>query len=312
MIKDFIKDICQSVPLKNEKGKFFYSFIEEELEYYIQLLNNISSEFLKPILSDGLAMDGNPTKQRFLNLMKKIVSECLYILQLSYKGDVLQATIRLKRLLTVRKVTNGRLVDMYANYFNFKVSKDKYYRCVPYNKEDKNINCNHLPFELRYKSSTGRFNQLGTICFYAASSVELASNSVHINIDDKRKKWIGEFKPRKEIYFFNLTIPTEEEINMMSEYDQFAFLVTYPFLLLCLTESKNRNAQFVEEYLFSQLLIYLLCQSDDDKLSYYKGICYTPMGEINGNNIVVPIKYKKGERPPEKIIVHIYLIYLKA
>lgn len=300
MIKSFIKRLCQSVPLKNDKGEFFYSFIEKKLERYIQLLKTIDSECLKPILSDDLAMHGNQTKQRFLNLMEEIVSECLFILQLSYNGDVFQATIRLQRLLTIRRVTNGRLVDMYANYFKFKVVDDSYYRCVVFNKDEKNVNCNHLPFNLRYKASTGRFNQLGTICFYASSSEELASSSVHVNVNDKRKKWMSEFKPRKKMYFLNLSVPKDEEIDSMNEYDQFAFLITYPFFLLCLTESKVNDGQFVEEYLFSQLFIYLLCQSNGGKLSFYRGICYTPMGKIKGNNIVVPIKYEEGLEPPKE------------
>lgn len=299
MLKELIIQLCHHLPLNNGKGEFFYSLMEKELNGYINTLAEIDEEELKPILSDNLAMAGSPTKTRFIHLIADIVRECMEVLQLSYKGDTFNAVLRLRRLLSVQQVTKGRLVDMYANYFKFEVSDESYYRCVSFEKNEK-ANCNHLPYHLRYKAYSGRFNQLGSICFYASTSEELASSSVHIDEKKEKQKWISEFKPRHTIYFLNLTVPTDDEVNMMKAYDQFAFLITYPLLMLCLTEGRVEDGNFVQEYLFSQLFIYLLCQSDDDKLSFYKGICFTPMSKVAGRNIVVPIKYPKGEKPPKE------------
>lgn len=299
MLKELIILLCHHLPLKNEKGEFFYSLMEKELNCYINTLEEIDEEELKPILSGNLAMAGNPTKTRFIHLITDIVRECMEVLLLSYNGDTFNAVLRLKRLLSVQQATKRRLVDMYANYFKFEASGERYYRCVSFEKNEK-ANCNHLPFHLRYKAYSGRFNQLGTICFYASTSEELASSSVHIDEKNEKQKWISEFNPRQKIYFLNLTVPTDDEVNMMKAYDQFAFLITYPLLMLCLTEGRVKDGEFVEEYLFSQLFIYLLCQSNYDKLSYYKGICFTPMGKVAGKNIVVPVKYRKGEKPPKE------------
>ena len=49
----------------------------------------------------------------------------------------------------------------------------------------------------------------------------------------------------------------------MSSYEQFCFLLTFPFYILCLTKCKYPSKSFCEEYLFSQL--------------FFKCFSYSPM-----------------------------------
>ena len=86
----------------------------------------------------------------------------------------------------------------------------------------------------------------------------------------------------------------------MTIYDVFAYLVTYPLLLLSLVTRDDRKCDgFHEEYLFSQLLFHLLFTTKHDDVVPWSGIQYTSTLDRNGYNIVVPASYKQQEPPTE-------------
>lgn len=133
---------------------------------------------------------------------------------------------------------------------------------------------------------------------YVCNSKECA-NRESGPVKEQSIRWVGEFKPKQGICLYNLVVPSKEYIENMSVYEQFCFLLTYPFHVLCLTKAKHPEVSFIEEYLFSQLFFHMLFLQSNDKCPKFDGICYTSMQVTDAVNIVIPAKYEE-EEPPMK------------
>lgn len=299
IIKNFIYSLSQSLPLSRGDDNEFYNFIKQQFDLYIEKLSLLPQNELSSFIAESKEMNGNASAKRFLNLIKDIQDQCLNILQLAYKGDSYSAIKRLEQLLTVQKFTKYRLNDMLVNYF---VLGDEYgetlYRCVDFNKCEVPDNCWHVPYNMKYKASRGRFNQLGTICMYLSNSKDCASKELGEVDDVKKNRWVGEFRPKMMLYLYNFVIPSREEIERMNAYEQFCFLLTYPFYMLCLTKTGHSSSPFCEEYLFPQLFFQMLFIQPNNKCPRFDGIKYTSMHIPDSINIVILAKYS-SEIPPK-------------
>ena len=296
-IKDFIYRLSQALPMSCSEGIGFYYYVRNQFDVYIRQLNSLDEKEFRLFLNNTNELSGNATANRFINLIKDIQKNCLSILILAYKGDMFSATKSLDRLLTIQEVTKYRLNDMLVNYFVLRRELGKtFYRCVDFGEGETPNDCWHLPFNLKYKAARGRFNQLGTICMYVCNSKECA-NRESGPVKEQSIRWVGEFKPKQGICLYNLVVPSKEYIENMSVYEQFCFLLTYPFYILCLTKTNHPNGSFCEEYLFSQLFFHMLFLQSNDKCPRFDGICYTSMQTPSAVNIVIPAKYEKEEPP---------------
>ena len=279
------------------EGIGFYYYVRNQFDVYIRQLNSLDEKEFRLFLNNTNELSGNATANRFINLIKDIQKNCLSILILAYKGDMFSATKSLDRLLTIQEVTKYRLNDMLVNYFVLRRELGKtFYRCVDFGEGETPNDCWHLPFNLKYKAARGRFNQLGTICMYVCNSKECA-NRESGPVKEQSIRWVGEFKPKQGICLYNLVVPSKEYIENMSVYEQFCFLLTYPFYILCLTKTNHPNGRFCEEYLFSQLFFHMLFLQSNDKCPRFDGICYTSMQTPSAVNIVIPAKYENEEPP---------------
>ena len=279
----------------------FYVFVKDKLKQYVTSLND-NANIVECLLKQVNQMNGKLSSVRFVNLIKTINKHCLYILANSYKGDVWAAISRLRSLLGVQKYTDYKLVDMYANYLKFTVAVDQLlYRCVDRQSCDSPDNCNHIPFNDRHKATKQRFNQLGVPCLYLSASLDCCQQEIGSNVDKGKKRWYGIFKTKKNLYFLDFSIPTEQDIKSMSDHDKFSFLVTYPLRLLCLTKTKYNGAVFMEEYLFSQLFFHIAFFGKYEEFPAFDGICYTSMKDRKALNYVIPAKYNNEEPPLEGI-----------
>ena len=298
-MKDFIYSLSKALPMSRDDSLSFYSFARNQFDEYIRQLNSLDEKEFGHFLNEANELYGNATAKRYINLIRDIQKNCLRILTLAYKGDLFSATKSLDRLLTIEEVTKYRLNDMLINYFVLRREFGKtFYRCIDFGEAETPNDCWHLPFNLKYKAARGRFNQLGTICLYICDSKECANSELG-PVKDKCVRWIGEFKPKQDICLYNLAVPSKEYIEDMSTYEQFCFLLTYPFYILCLTKTNYPNGSFCEDYLFSLLFFHMLFLQSNDKCPKFDGICYTSMQEPDAINIVIPAKYEE-EEPPMK------------
>lgn len=295
-IKDLLSVLCAHLPAENQNHQSFYTFIEGRLASFEAQLEKIDNGDAVLLVKEE--MKGDATKRRFINLIRSINKECLDILRLSYLGDILHASEKLRKLLYTSTITGRYINDLYINYFNFKRDIETYYRCRKLKNGVTPDNCWHLPFNMKDFASCNRFNQVGTICIYFADSPQAALGSVGGKRANE-EAWIGTYKPidKDKISFLGIIVPTDKEIEEMNNYDEFSLLITYPFLLLCLTKCKNAGARFHEEYLFSQLLFHLLFITEANDYFYFNGICYTAMYDKRALDFVIPARYSP-QNPP--------------
>lgn len=291
----FLINTLSSTLGSNNKSASFYCFVKEQYENYIQLLLQNQDKI------ESLIRNTEELKScgfhSFVNLMKHINETCLSILNYAYQGDLVSAINNLLGLCYNQKNTQRKLNDVYINYFKLSFDKKQtFYRCVDFDNTEVPDNCNHVPFELRHKAKRGRFNHLGIPCLYLSSSVACANNEIG-SIENNKKRWIGSFIAKQPLYYLDFTIPTKEEIQLMTKYDQMSFLLTYPIKLLCLTKANNPDSPFCEEYLFSQLFFHILFFSKNDKTPKFDGIYYSSMADIKEKNLVIPSLYEKTEPP---------------
>lgn len=275
----------------------FFSFVRNQFDVYIRQLNSLDEKEFGYFLNNANELSGNATAKRFVNLIRDIQKNCLGILLSAYKGDLLSADRRLERLLTIQEPTKYRLNDMLVNYFVLRRELGRtFYRCVDFGEGETPNDCWHLPFNLKYKAARGRFNQLGTICMYICDSKECANSELG-PVKKQCVRWVGEFKPRQSLYLYNFVIPSKDDIEKMTLYEQFCFLLSYPFYILCLTRSNHSTSWFCEEYLFSQLFFHMLFMQTNDKCPRFDGIGYSSMHIPHAINIVIPAKYEAKEPP---------------
>ena len=299
VIKNFIFSLSQTLPMSFDENVCFYSFVKEQFEFYVGKLNSVPKNEFDCFLRKIQEMSGNVTAKRFVNLIRDIQKTCLDILLYAYKGDLLSADRSLERLLTIQEPAKYRLNDMLVNYLVLRRELgNTFYRCVDFEEGETPNDCWHLPFNLKHKAARGRFNQLGTICMYISNLRECANSELG-PVKEHCIRWVGEYKPRQPLYLYNFVIPSKDDIEEMSLYEQFCFLLSYPFYILCLTSSNHPTSWFCEEYLFSQLFFHMLFLQSNDKCPRFDGICYTSMQVPDAVNIVIPAKYEE-EEPPMK------------
>jgi hypothetical protein len=299
-IKELVYTLSDGLPT-NHKGIAFYVFAKNKLDEYVSALLSVDKNEFEAMLGIANELCGKQTQCRFVNLIKVINQECLMILQLAYKGDAYNATSHLLGLMTKRKYTKSYLSDRYLNYLRF-ISDIGcvYYRCLVVENNEIPQNCNHLPYSLRHFAGSSRFNQTGFPCLYIASSLNVAEKES--NCKNEQNVYVGEFKAKRKLFYLNFCVPSKEEIEEMTEYEVFAFLVTYPLLLLCLVTTDDKRVKFHEEYLFPQLFFHLLYTTKCDDVIYWGGIRYTSTLDKTGFNIVVPASYKQQEPPTDNTI----------
>lgn len=292
-IPNLLLYLFSDIPRKVYADSFYY-FVINELSEYHENLKLISEEvFNSFLLEQGevlIMMKGESTKMRFLNMIKKLSESITRILQCYYRGD-LQTSISLLDNL-FNKSLQKYLNEPFVNYFRIKVEiPDSLFRMRDFSKDDVRDDCNHVPFDKRYLVGKDRFNYLGIPCLYLADNLDTCDAEIG-QLGTGKERMYSVFNAKKNInLFLNFCVPNEEEIRSSSQYEQFCWLLTYPFYLLCLSTMEERiNANFREEYIMPQLLFHLLFMRRESFFSI-RGISYTST-KAKGTNYVIPARYK--------------------
>lgn len=264
----------------------FYDFIEKKLSTFEMLCNNIDFEDLKKILEDEFL--GSCTKQRFINAIKKINKRCLSIMQYLYEGDFASAIKRMNNLM-VGNYFSKYFNDIYANYIQVTIEKPTLYRMRDISQKDKDPdNCWHIPFNKRCDASIQRYNMSGYPCLYLADSKKTATKELR-DLKEGKNRWVSEFRLSKGSIIINdLTIPSQNDINIEPQHQQLQYLLTYPLRLLC-SIKVNESCNFPEEYIFPQFFFHwkylmkgYICGD---------GFVYSSTKNPGGKNYVFPTEY---------------------
>lgn len=291
-IIDFIK-LSSSKILEERDDCNFPDHIKGVFNYYLNLIRNLDDIELNQLL---ITEFGNKKKKSFINFLTNILDRYTTIYEKAFRGEILQALIDLKKLLTINSYTQNKLNDKYINYFNFDINtynnNDIFYRICDYDKIIENhTKCNHVPFEKRGEySKCNRFSFAGYPCLYISNNLDTCNKEAG-DCTPNKTRYYSEFKPKTQLILWDFTIPSISDIENLSNYQKFSYIITYPALLLCNSKVKEDLSKFFcPEYLFPQLLFILLIMSNDEILNKFHGISYSSTHDRLYKNIVIPAK----------------------
>ena len=298
-----------------EKASLFYSYISQKFKEFIEIAKEVDEKELIEALhrfngAINIGFKGNISKQRFVNLLKKICNELKTILEECYAANQSKAFIELEKLLgkegvETRNSTFGKyLHEQYINYCMTKIDSSKVlYRVRDCNSDEPRDNCWHTPYNIRQYAYAGRFSTPGFPCLYLSDSPETSMEEV--GKLQKEYRLIGTFTLKKGKIFscIDLRFPLgKEEIEKTTEKEKIELFLSYPLRLLCTcpTIEKRKSNAFAEEYLFSQVLINVIMSPNNENSGMLNvdGICYNSTKRIGGINYALPAKTKSV--PPKQ------------
>lgn len=310
LVREFVKSVYAKLPLdRSNEGKeheTFYLFMHHVYQKFItSLKTDVDEKNLVMCLDSRNSLfeyfRAPYTKERFVNCLKKICEQNLRILALCYKGNLFEANKALEKELFSACFGNY-LVEHYIENIKFHIEENHVFfrmrdETIFDDKGNKNIvdNCWHVPFNLRNKVDMGRFSLSGYPCLYLGDDKKTCDSELGLLESDKRR-WVASFKFKQSVLFYDLRIPSKEDIDRKDLFGLFQLLLNYPLISIC--SSKSHEKGFNEEYYFPQLFLHYLLSSRSKALSY-KGIVYSSTKLSGGYNIVLPAFYK-GLTPLEK------------
>lgn len=282
------------LPENKGNASLFAAYVRSQYYRFIDIVKAIDESTLSNAIKEFEEFQGNPSKRRFINLLKKISNDFFRILKECYSPNSAKALSDLEKLLGMNNRNLMQyLVEPLINYCSFDYPQNS----ILYRVRDAKIgeeidNCWHTPFQIREKSYAGRFSSPGFPCLYLADSSETCCKEIKLNKGYAR--WLGEFRLKKKqtLICLDLTIPSESKIKTANYYEQIQLFLTFPLRILCTTYAEHKSDTFGEEYIFSQALINLLSfpLKDNSGLCRVSGIMYNSTKHKGGINIALPAR----------------------
>lgn len=294
-------EILESYYTENEFKRLrtsmtFYEFIEVKFKLYKEICSKINDKELKILLKhQSYLFNGIASKKRFLNLLARIIESHLKVLQFAYKGDMYTAYRELDDLMYGRKILRQYLVEGIQGYFEGNIESEiTLYRMRDSEWNEVPENCWHVPFNLRSKTAFQRYNMNGIPCLYLGDTKETAHKEIG-DIEENKRRWLGEFSPQKSIGVFDFTIPSPSQIEKNNDLNTLlGWLLTYPQRLLCSIKVYEKG-NFCEEYIYPQLIFHWMYMMPNNKR--LDGFKYSSTKNPGGVNYVFPATYETKQPP---------------
>lgn len=268
-IIDFLNNPIFEFPIK--PARYFPSLITKNLEEYLTLLNEVDDETV-PIISKCMPDIQNSCTQI------QVILNSYFEGKLLNSYELFSTLIKHCEQYLMPKDKNVVQLDLDTHLFR---ARSKFH---------KNIDLHgmlHVPFESRYKIKTQRFSITGLPCLYLSNSIYTCWEE--LDRPPFSQMAVSRFQThRKNFKYADLSISkwfllrsfnsepvtskksTKEEIaeleEILKEAGNFAlekFIQLYPLYLVCYTKVYNPDADFKPEYIFPQLLMQWVANSDD-------------------------------------------------
>lgn len=295
-IQNFVDDYSEfiSLPENMNKPSLFYDYISVKYDDFIEKIKSINESRLQIALKGFGDFNGNPSKIRFVNFLRKICQELKNILKEAYSPNQSKALILLEKFLGNNNSKLMRyIVEPYINYCSASIDSGEriFYRTRVVNKGEEIDNCWHTPFHIRQNSYTGRFSSAGFPCLYVSEDKETSLREIDKE-DGSKKYYVGTFKLKNKqtLICLDLTFPKNEEIEKMNGKEKIKLLISYPLRILCSVGALHKSGGFAEEYLFSQMLMNVIaCPIDENRgMPGVHGVKYGSKKYEGGINYALP------------------------
>lgn len=222
---------------------------------------------------------------------------------------------RIKPYLLSSYSSNGNSGDFYRiRSGDFRI-KD------PTESKEKKAELFHIKKSLRDRIGAYRYSVAGCPCLYLASDMELAwfecgmpkqFSYCHLVITengDNALKLVDlsqrpvEFLSSFTVWVINARRQNKDEKELTKYYNALIkYIVTYPLSSACSVKVKNRGSKFVEEYIFPQLFMHWIRESDDiDGVRYKSSLNSTLVRGMGAVNVAFPVKRFREDGLDERL-----------
>lgn len=179
----------------------------------------------------------------------------------------------------------------------------------------------HIKKELRNRIGAYRYSVAGYPCLYLASDVELAwfecgmpkqfsFCQMAITESGENALKLVDFSHRPVDLLSSVTIwilnarrqeKPEPEIEQIYNF-LIKYIITYPLAAACSVKVKDRGSKFVEEYIFPQLFMQWIRDSDDiDGVRYKSSLKSTLVQGMGAINVALPVKSYREDGLDERL-----------
>lgn len=293
MLQEFVYEdpiyniiLNRNFPIKRESGVSVVEFLSIYYEKYIDDLKlAVKSNKESRILSENTYVLLNQNIRIIEQTCKKIIK----ILLMHEKANMKEMYLTLYSMLDEIKM-NLHCLNTKEVLYRIRVGNESFSR------ED----LFHIRINDREKIKACRYSIQGYPCLYLSTDLAIC----WYETGEPYEFSYSYFKPQKILSLLDLAqdpksfvVRSVENYNNHSQESQYfderiqRYLITLPLRAACSVEVSNREAHFIEEYIFPQLLLIWL--KDDEKfdgISYRTSVRSKQAKERQGFNVVLPAK----------------------
>lgn len=304
------------IPFQREEEQAIADTLKCKFTEYITLLKTVDEEDLTKLFAKQKLFCKKMGKQEFINLIDKIQKTIENAISIYTEGNPSQAYMYIESLLSKNKFismnnnrkpqyANNKLTEPLEHYFQFELKSENndenYFRMRISNTVLSKKDMFHIPFNLCELVRTQRFSIPGYPCLYLGTSLEVCWDEIKREREKKEKIYACKFRKKadKTLVLLNLRIPNKFTQKNLYDYSTLCFLLTFPFYLSCLVQTKYPDKPFKPEYIIPQILLQYVNVAFDNCTTRFDGIIYSSTKSIpfkgNKYNLVFPFRFN-GEK----------------
>lgn len=280
----------------SRKDRSVKEFLEEYYSSYIKAYKNA----LKRTEDCALREECYKLLDDKTNILEELCSDVLKVFDYYDSADMLglynhfgHMMEKVSSLLLVRNIgTIGH--EKYKNYYRIRAGKDEFDR----------LDLFHIPLDRRELIRSYRYSIPGYPCLYLSSGVEMCWFESGMPKEFSYASFFLESNDERKVNLIDFTIePTDLVSSAVIDYhkypedkekiDEFLvkYLVLFPLRAACSLIVDNRDAPFIEEYIFpQQLLLWVRGNDVYDGIAYRTSSAIEHAREWNYINLVMPAK----------------------
>lgn len=185
----------------------------------------------------------------------------------------------------------------------------------------------HIKKSMRNRIGAYRYSVAGYPCLYLSSDIELAwfecgmpkqfsFCQMHLSDEEEFALSLIDFSYRPldllssvTTWLLNARRQNKDQSKILPIYNVLIkYIITYPFAAACSVKVKNRGNKFVEEYIFPQLLMHWIRESEDiDGVRYKSSLNSTLVRGFGAINVALPVKHFRDDGLDETLTAKIQI-----
>lgn len=281
------------IPFNDRKEGYFPAYLANRLQCW---LDKYKSD-LEPLIHEIIPITNNEGKDATLKRIVEVTQRLPEVVEIYYKGKVLEATIKFNQIMDDWFVPIMRPI--------FVPEGTDLYRSRPgvIDKQFGRQDLFHLPFEKRHLAGSNRYSIPGYPALYLSDSTYACwEESKRFRLRDLHFSRFVNTRSLRVIDirliddFYNELINDPQEVSQVPSL--FKYIAIFPLILACTVRVLHPEGNFKPEYIIPQLLLqYVSTHEKIDGIRFPSTrINYDKLTQVSGYNYVFPVRsnHKSG------------------